>query len=165
MFVRKGIDVKGVGEIWVYKEPGYIPEGDIGFHPRNLQYAHITYKESEYIVCNFHGFWNGKGKTDCDERIEQSERIAAFLEPYSEKTVIIGDFNLLPDTESIAILERAGYRNLVSEYGVTSTRTSLYSKSEKFADYAFVGSGITVKDFKILPDEVSDHAPLLLEFA
>ena len=75
-----------------------------------------------------------------------------------------GDFNLLPDTQSIKKLENFGLRNLVKEYNITSTRTSFYTKSEKFADYAFVSSEIAVKDFKVLPDEVSDHSPLYLEF-
>jgi endonuclease/exonuclease/phosphatase family metal-dependent hydrolase len=157
--------VNGVGEIWVHKERGYVPQGDIGFHARNLQYAHIESDNTDFTICNFHGLWNGKGKTDSDDRLEQSRRIAVLLKPHCAKTVIIGDFNLLPDTESITLLEREGYKNLIRKYGITSTRTTLYSKPEKFADYAFVGSEITVKNFRVLTDEVSDHAPLLLEIA
>ena len=62
------------------------------------------------------------------------------------------------------MFEKLGLRNLVKENGVTSTRTSLYSKPEKFADYAFVSPGIEVADFKILPDEMSDHVPMYTEF-
>ena len=62
------------------------------------------------------------------------------------------------------MLESAGLRNLVAEFGVTSTRTSLYTRPEPFADYVFVSDGIHVRDFRVLTDEVSDHAPLLLEF-
>ena len=54
-------------------------------------------------------------------------------------------------------------RNLIKEYGITSTRTSFYEKENKFADHAFVSSDIEVVDFKVLPDEVSDHAALYLE--
>ncbi len=74
-----------------------------------------------------------------------------------------GDFNLLPDTQSIQILEDTGLRNLIKETGVTSTRTSHYTKPEKFADYAFVSKNLNIKEFKVLPDEVSDHSPLCLE--
>ncbi len=57
-----------------------------------------------------------------------------------------------------------GLENLITKYGVTSTRTSLYTRSdEKFADYIFVSKGVDVKDFKVMPDEVSDHAALYLE--
>ena len=55
-------------------------------------------------------------------------------------------------------------RNLVKEYEITSTRTSFYKKSEdKHADYIFVSNGIEVKDFRVLPEEVSDHSALYLE--
>lgn len=54
--------------------------------------------------------------------------------------------------------------NLISEYNVTSTRSSLYTKEEKFADYTFISKGIAVQGFRVLQDVVSDHLPLLLEF-
>jgi endonuclease/exonuclease/phosphatase family metal-dependent hydrolase len=78
--------------------------------------------------------------------------------------VLCGDFNLLPDAGSMRIFGAAGLRNLVLEFGVTSTRTSLYPGLERFADYVLVSDGIGVRDFRVLLDEVSDHAPLLLEF-
>jgi endonuclease/exonuclease/phosphatase family metal-dependent hydrolase len=62
------------------------------------------------------------------------------------------------------IEEKLGCIDLIKKYGITSTRTSLYLKPIKFADYVFVSKGIDVIDFKVLPDEVSDHAPLLLDF-
>ena len=76
-----------------------------------------------------------------------------------------GDFNLMPDTESISILENMSVRNLIKDYGITNTRTSYYTKSaDKFADYTFVTEGIEVSDFKVLLDEISDHAATYLDF-
>ncbi len=40
-------------------------------------------------------------------------------------TILCGDFNLMPDTKSIEILE-TGMQNLVKNYNVTSTRSSFY---------------------------------------
>ena len=37
-------------------------------------------------------------------------------------------------------------------------------RTELFADYILVSPDIVVKHFQVLPDEVSDHAPLLVEF-
>lgn len=62
------------------------------------------------------------------------------------------------------MIENTGLRNLIKEHGITSTRTSLYTKEEKFADYVLIGPGIQVTNFEVLPDEVSDHAPLRIEF-
>jgi endonuclease/exonuclease/phosphatase family metal-dependent hydrolase len=77
---------------------------------------------------------------------------------------LCGDFNLPPNTKSLAMFEEFGLRNLISEYKINSTRTSFYTKEEKFADYIFVSNGIKVNDFSVLPDEVSDHAPLFIDF-
>lgn len=74
----------------------------------------------------------------------------------------MGDFNLLPESESLKKFEEFGLRNLIKEYGITSTRSSLYQKEEKYADYAFVSKDIEVQEFAVLPDEVSDHLPLSL---
>ena len=56
-------------------------------------------------------------------------------------------------------------RNLIADYHVTSTRSQLYKKDIKFADYILTSPGIKVKDFKVLPDEVSDHLALELDFS
>jgi endonuclease/exonuclease/phosphatase family metal-dependent hydrolase len=161
--VRKSYEVQRSDDIWVHEHKDFIPQGDIGHHARNLQFVTITHNHDTLTVCNFHGLWNGKGKTDSDDRILQSNNIVKFIKELDGEVALCGDFNLLPDTESIKILADAGLRNLVREYGITSTRTSYYTKPEKFADYAFVSDGLKVIDFKVLTEEVSDHAPLLLE--
>jgi endonuclease/exonuclease/phosphatase family metal-dependent hydrolase len=165
LLVKSPLGVVEEGEIFVYKEKEYIPEGDPGEHARNLQYVKIRTEGKEYTVLNFHGLWNGQGKGDSPDRIAQSEKIISFLEATdSKRFVLCGDFNLSPDTESINMLvERLSAHNLIAQYGITSTRTPLYMRENRFADYVFTGGDITVKDFKVLPDEVSDHAPLYVE--
>jgi endonuclease/exonuclease/phosphatase family metal-dependent hydrolase len=73
-----------------------------------------------------------------------------------------GDFNLRPDTQSMSIIEQAGVKNLIKEYNISSTRTSLYTKSEKYADYIFISDNLKESEFKVLPDEASDHSALML---
>lgn len=165
MLVKKSLPVLEVGDVFVYKERGFIPDGDVGRHARNIQYVTIDTGGGVRTIMNFHGLWNGRGKGDSDERIEQSERIIEFLKTFSHPYILCGDFNLLPHTVSLKKLEDFGLRNLVAEYGVTSTRTRHYAKQEKYADYVFVGTGIVIDDFCVLPDEVSDHAPLLVDFS
>jgi len=162
--VKKNLAVTEDGEVFVYKYKGYIPEGDVGNHARNIQYVTLDFESGPIIIINFHGAWiKGAHKTDTDDRISQSKKIVEFIQNLSNNFILCGDFNLLPDTESIAILEKAGLRNLIKEYGVTSTRTSFYTKPEKYADYIFVSKGVEVKDFRVLSEEVSDHSALFLE--
>jgi endonuclease/exonuclease/phosphatase family metal-dependent hydrolase len=162
--VSKGLRVLESGDVFVHRERGFVPEGNLGLHARNLQYVTVEGPGGPFSVVNLHGLWNGRGKGDSDERIEQSRKILKFLAGRREPLILCGDFNLLPGAESLRMLESAGLRNLVAEFGVTSTRTSLYRRPERFADYVFVSDGIDVGDFRVLPDEVSDHAPMLLEF-
>ena len=163
--VSKRLKVVGSGDVFVHRERGYVPQGNIGLHARNLQFVTVSLRSGPLTVINFHGLWNGLGKGDSAERIAQSRRILDFLGSRQEPFILCGDFNLRPDTESIAMLKSAGLRDLVAEYGVSSTRTQLYTRPERYADYIFVSDGIAVSEFGALPDEVSDHAPLALEFA
>ncbi len=169
MMVRKNITVDTEGEEFVHYYKGFMPAktdgGDIGNHARNIQYVTFSRNGRELTVINFHGLWNGKGKTDSSERLAQSQKIVDFIRTLSGEIVLIGDFNLLPDTESLSLLEKAGLRNLIKEYAIESTRTSLYDKPVKFADYALVSTTVDVVNFRVLPDEVSDHSPLLLEIS
>ncbi|OGG78055.1 hypothetical protein A3A36_02695 [Candidatus Kaiserbacteria bacterium RIFCSPLOWO2_01_FULL_52_12b] len=167
MLVSKKISVIEEGDVFVYKYREYKPQGDVGNNARNIQYVTVETKSGPTTVINFHGLWTGTGagvgKKDSPERLQQSDRILEFTNKLQNPFVLCGDFNLLPDTESLKKFEKAGMRNLIKEFGVTSTRTSFYTKPVKFADYVFVSKDINLKNLKILPHEVSDHTPLLIE--
>lgn len=163
--VHKKYKVLSEGEVFVHLFKGYEPVSaeEIGTHARNVQYVTVEKEDGPVTIMNFHGLWNGKGKDDSEDRLTQSDNIVSFIKTLNTPIVFCGDFNLKPDTESIKKIEASGLRNLIREYGVTSTRTSYYTKPEKYADYVFVSPGVDVLDFEVLPDEVSDHSPLLIE--
>lgn len=164
ILTTKNFPVRSYGDHFVYLQKGHVPEGDIGNHARNIQYVTLEKDDSPFTIINFHGLWNGQGKGDSEARIQQSQNIIGFLKTLDHPFVLTGDFNLLPDTESIRLLEAFGLRNLIKEYNIQSTRTSYYEKPVKFADYTFVSPGITVSDFRVMDEEVSDHAALFLDF-
>ena len=112
---------------------------------------------------NVHGLWNGNGKTDSPERIKQSQKIREFIDSEEAPKILCGDLNLRPDTESVKILGK-GLHNLIQIHNITSTRTSLYPKEERFADYIFTSPEIPINAFQVLEAEVSDHSPLLIDF-
>ena len=162
MFVNKKVKVLNEGEIIIHNNPHYLGSGPR--HSRNLQWLECMQDEQKYSIINVHGLWNGMGKNDCPERLAQSEKIKNFISKLNMPKILCGDFNLRPDTQSIKIIEEGGMNNLIRQYDVTSTRTNLYPKNEKFADYIFTSPEIKIKHFEVLACEVSDHAPLLLEF-
>jgi len=161
MFVKKEIDVLQEGEINIYNNPNYRGIGPT--HSRNLQWLQCRFINKIYTIMNVHGLWNGMGKTDSPERIMQSCNITKFMDSINTPKILCGDFNLRPDTESIKIIAN-GMNNLIQTYNITSTRTSLYPKQEKFADYVLTSYDVDIKNFELLKHEVSDHSPVLLEF-
>jgi len=164
MFIKKNIVLREEGETWVWKTRADIYDDEVANHAHNIQYATFETKKGTRTIINFHGLWNGQGKFDTEERLTQSKNIVEFLKTIAHPYILCGDFNLLPDTESLKMFEAAGMRNLVKEFGVTSTRSSFYKKPHRFADYTLASDGVTVHDFKILPDEISDHLAMYLEF-
>lgn len=161
IFVRNNIEVVKEGEVAIHENPHYCGRGPT--HSRKLQWMECRSNDQTYAILNVHGLWNGMGKTDCPERIEQSQRIKAFLDSIPNPKILCGDLNLRPDTESLRMLE-SQMINLITSNQVTSTRTSLYPKPEKFADYILVSPEIKSKQFAVMREEVSDHAALYLDF-
>lgn len=163
IFVKKDISVLAEGEHFIYRERGWISNEDIADHARHLQYLTIQQPEGPLTIVNLHAAWQPEGKGDTPERLLQSQRIIDFIKTLNHPVIVMGDFNLDLNIKSVQLLEQAGLRNLIRASGATSTRTRFYTKSVRFADYAFVSSEIGVKDFRVLLDEVSDHSPLYLE--
>jgi len=161
MFIKKNIEVINEGEIVIHENPFYSGAGPT--HSRNLQWVECKVDKKLFYILNIHCLWNGAGKGDSPDRIVQSHRIKKFINTLQMPKILCGDFNLRPDTESLHILEK-DLDNLVKRYDIQSTRTSFYPKAERFADYILSSAEIMVDDFKVLPDEVSDHAALFLDF-
>jgi endonuclease/exonuclease/phosphatase family metal-dependent hydrolase len=164
MLVKKGITVLEHGHefVWRFRNAR---ETDAFSDGRNIEFIKIEKDGKAYTVVNFHGLWNGQGKSDSPERLQQSEKIKTFLEKTQGPKILAGDFNLLPETESIAIIERTGMRNLITEYAIDTTRSAkYYLKPLKFADYVFVSPEIEVSSFSVPKIDVSDHLPMILEF-
>ena len=83
---------------------------------------------------------------------------------YPDASIVCGDFNVEPASETLAILAEIGLTDLVTSRGFAGTRTSYYPKPGKYADYMLVNSHVEVLHFDVVGEpEVSDHCPLLLE--
>lgn len=163
MFVRRSLNVDSTGEIYLFGSRNSRKEDNSSI-PRNLQYVHLDVGGQDYTVAHFHGLWNGRGKTDTEDRIQQSKKVKEFLEGVKGKKIVCGDFNLLPDTESLLILED-NLVNLIKTGRITSTRSSLYQRPEKYADYTLVSFDVKIEGFAVPQIEVSDHLPMELKFS
>ena len=166
IFIKKSFVVKKIEHIVVFPELNTMTDEkheDYFSMGRDLQRMEFEDLGKTFAILNFHGMWVAKGKIDTDKRIEQSEKVRKIFNESNGAKILCGDFNSNPDTKSMEILSE-GNRNLIQEYKITSTRSSLYTKPTRFADYVIVSPEVEVKDFKVLQEEVSDHLPLFLEF-
>jgi endonuclease/exonuclease/phosphatase family metal-dependent hydrolase len=168
IYAKKSLNIQEEGDIFVFKDREDAFKDDEGGtainHARNLQYLNIETPKGLRTIANFHGLWNAKNKEDNEERFAQADNVSNFLKGVKNPHVLCGDFNLLPESKTFKQLEALGMKNLIKEFGVTSTRSSHYKKPVRFADYTLVSNGIKVNDFKVLPDEVSDHLAMYLDF-
>jgi len=55
-----------------------------------------------------------------------------------------------------------GFKNLITEYNIKTTRSILYRKDDKFADYVLVSPNVQVESFQVLNEIISDHLPLYI---
>ncbi len=164
-FVRKNIEVEKVEskQILTAQETKHLsmPNGD-SYYPRVIQSIYL--KNRDLIIHNFHGI-PGNSKKDTPERDLQTNRLLEIINNSVKSQILVGDFNLDMNTEAILKLENQ-MKNLIKASGFKTTRNSNYNKIEvlPFADYAFVSKDIKINQFEVLPDEVSDHLALLLDF-
>lgn len=166
IFVKNTLKIFDQGGFRTYPD-GTIPkDADRGGRVTgNCQWVSVQDKKGDqYTILNIHGLHQRETKkADTPERLTQSRMLKDFLSSKKEKKILCGDFNLRPDDESIKILEQ-DMRNLVREFCIASTRSSWYTKPEKFADYVFTSPDTKINYFAVLPDEVSDHLALALDF-
>lgn len=119
-------------------------------------------------IAQMHGLRDPAGKHDTPARAAQVARLIAILgevRQAGDKTVLCGDFNLLPDSATFVRLADLGLRDLVVASGCRDTRTSHYRKEPRLADYMLVSPEVEVRHFDVVvAPEISDHRALMLEF-
>lgn len=119
-------------------------------------------------LINHHGVPDPGDKTDTEVRETQVKNIINYLRNINGLKVIGGDFNLLPNTKCIQMFKEAGYRNLIKEFNIKTTRNEIAwnkypTTKQYYSDYIFISPEVKVKSFEVPYCEFSDHLPLILE--
>ena len=137
--------------------------------PRTMQAMRVEHPATgaSVVLAHLHGLRDPSGKGDTPARARQARRARALVEGLvgqGEGMALGGDLNVLPGSETFDILAEAGLRDLVVARGFDDTRTPLYEKAERHADYMLVNAAIDVRGFDVpAAPVVSDHRPLVLE--
>ena len=116
-------------------------------------------------ILNYHGIWT-KEKIGNKETLAACEKISQLATEVNYPTIITGDFNLFPDTESMRVFHD-NFISLVNKYNIQTTRpkaNELSHLKRNVIDFIFISNGIKVKSFEVLDTDVSDHLPLILDF-
>jgi endonuclease/exonuclease/phosphatase family metal-dependent hydrolase len=167
-FVAAELPVIGQAQGFVHK--GFSPDG-YGDHPRSRS-AHAVRlydfdRQRPVSITQMHGLRDLNGKGDTPARVAQAQRLLALSDQVSEPgdlRILCGDFNVGPDSETLALLRARGFTELVTAGGFNGTRTAHYTKPGRFADYMLIDQPGAVLRFEVITDpEVSDHCPLVLE--
>jgi endonuclease/exonuclease/phosphatase family metal-dependent hydrolase len=166
-FASKSLPV--ISEAMEFVHGAFSAEG-WGAHPR-ARNAHafriVDERGRTATIAHMHGLRDVAGKHDTPARATQAERLAALVKRVAQegdRLIVCGDFNVLPGSATFDILGRLGLVDLVTSRGHTSTRTSHYTKAERFADYMLVSGNVEVANFEpVASPEVSDHRPLVLD--
>jgi endonuclease/exonuclease/phosphatase family metal-dependent hydrolase len=133
-------------------------------HPRNFQHTIVQVSGQPVHILNFHGVFVQGTKNGNADTFRHVQAIADYAERFSgEPTIITGDFNLAPESQSMQILSHR-FRNLPVEYNVHTTYSPILHVYNVICDYIYVNEPVIVRSFTVAEDIVSDHKALILEF-
>jgi hypothetical protein len=131
-------------------------------------YSEVQAGDKIIHIGNFHGVSQPGDKLDNAERITQSKGLIDFFKDKQGLKIIGGDFNALPETKSIQMFEENGYKDLIKDFKIPTTRNrlvwELFPETKLYySDYVFVSPDVKVKSFLVPNIEISDHLPMELE--
>lgn len=115
-------------------------------------------------ILNYHGIWT-KEKIGNEETLQACQKINQLAKEVNYPVIIVGDFNLFPDSESMKVFK--DFTSLVDTHNIQTTRpksNELSHLKRNVVDFILVSKGIKVNSFTVLDSDVSDHLPLILDF-
>lgn len=166
MFIGESVPLISTGSSFVHGSFADHVEWPKTDRPRVAQAVRLVDRASgrTVLVTHLHGLRGPNGKMDTRDRAAQAVRLAELVTRMRESNdlvVVAGDLNLLPDSETFEVLEAI---DLVDLVGYRDTRTSLYSKAVRHANYLLISEKDSVQGFDTpASPEVSDHRPLILD--
>ena len=134
-------------------------------HGRAVLVSQINIHGQPLQVLNLHGIWSADKLGD-ERTLAQCQYIVEAAKRSDIPTIIAGDFNLMPHTKSIALMNKH-FRNVTLEFNATATTPRFKDAIDTggtLIDYIFVNDRVVVKDFRVEETDISDHYPLILEF-
>lgn len=140
---------------------------DYSKHPKNMQICQLDINQQIYTLANLHGIWGLDGG-DNPARLAMSQIIVEEIKS-KPKVILAGDFNLKPNTQTIANIEQ----HLVNVFKDELDNTFNLARKDlvnypgyatAVVDMVFTSSDIQIINHICPQVDVSDHLPLIMEF-
>jgi endonuclease/exonuclease/phosphatase family metal-dependent hydrolase len=136
-------------------------EKDFSHYPKNLIGAKLDIQGKNLFVYNLHGIWGLPG-FDTPERLKMSRTIIKEIRG-KKPAVLMGDFNLRQNTETIKNIENN--MNNVFKNDIATSFNMRHKTDPGYAeavvDLFFASPDVKIVSKTIPEDDVSDHKPLL----
>lgn len=133
---------------------------------KSVQVVDLELPNSKKLrVLNYHGIWT-KEKIGNKETLEACQKINQLATEVNYPTIITGDFNLFPDTESMRVFNK-NFISLVDQHNIQTTRpksNELSHLERNVVDFILISKEVKVNSFEVLDSDISDHLPLILDF-
>lgn len=132
---------------------------------RSAQVIRCSNESGTFTIGHIHGVWEPDGKHDTQRRAIQAKKFGKLIDSIAHKgdaIIACGDFNLLPNSQVFVKSKHQLKRNLIREYNIKSTRTKIYTKANRFADYVIANEATKFEYVEVLQYPiVSDHCPIV----
>lgn len=165
---KNKFDVVEKGDFWLSETPDMPGLGWDAAENRTCAYAILKDKQTgdEYAVFNTH--LDHIGETAIREG---AKLIVRMTEKFRDmKTVVTGDFNVTPDSETYKIMLDAGFSDArtVAEAADDINSFHAFGRCSKMIDFVFVNNSVKVREVNTATDRIdgklpSDHYPVVAD--
>lgn len=156
------------GNFWLSETPDEPSLGWDGAENRTCAYAVLRDKKTGKLSAHFNTHLDHIGVTAQNEGARLIMRKADTLG--NIPIVLMGDFNVTPDSQVYKIILDAGFYDARSVAGIADNINTFhwFGRSSKMIDFVFVKNGVKVKKLKTATDMIdgrypSDHYPVVAE--
>lgn len=144
-----------------YNDNYVAPIKDFSYIPRNLQHVTVRINNKQLNLFNTQGIWGVDG-SDTKRRLQMGQTIINRVRN-KENVILLGDFNLDPNTKIVANIEK--YLKNVFKNELTTTfnmkRKDKPGYAKAVVDMIFVSKNIKVIEHYCPQVDISDHLPLV----
>lgn len=129
---------------------------------RNAQFVTLDIGGVKTLLVNHHAYWEAnplgsQTSADCLGVIADKLR-----ETQGKPIIFAGDLNLVSEAPAMRVFDGM-LEDLTATHHIVSTLSPLGKVKDVACDHILVNDKVSVADFRVLEDIVSDHAALILE--